>query len=242
MKIALLGYGKMGKAIDEIIEKEFAGQHEIGMRITQSNRKTPDYYNNLKKMDVAIDFSVPSAATENILSCFEAGIPVIIGTTGWLDKLEAVKKQCEVYKGTLVYASNFSVGVNIFFEVNRILAKLMSNHIQYRPGIEETHHIHKIDSPSGTAITLAEAILEAIPSFKKWINHDTEKPEELPVVSYRKDEVKGTHLVAYHSEVDSIELKHTAHSRYGFAIGAIKAAEWSMGKKGVFTMRDVLDL
>ena len=242
MKIALIGYGKMGKAIDELIQKEYSSQHEVVLRINSANRNllATDAY--LIGVDVAIEFSVPAAAPQNILSCFKAGIPVVCGTTGWINLLEEVKQQCSHYKGALVYASNFSVGVNLFFEVNRILAQYMRSQSQYLPSLEETHHVFKLDSPSGTAITLAEAIIAESRALQKWVNHPSDKPDELPIISQRLEEVKGTHVVKYDSLVDSIEIKHTAHSRYGFAQGAVMAAEWIVGKKGVFTMRDVLNL
>ena len=242
MKIALIGYGKMGKAIDELLHQEYSGKHEVVLRINSANRSLLTTDDCLSGVDIAIEFSVPDAAPENILSCFKAGVPVICGTTGWLNLLEEVKQQSSHYSGALVYASNFSIGVNLFFEVNRLLAQYMRSQSQYRPSLEETHHIYKLDSPSGTAVTLAEAIIAESAILQKWVNYISDKPDELPIISHRLEEVKGTHVVKYDSPVDSIEIKHTAHSRYGFAQGAVMAAEWIVGKTGVFTMRNVLNL
>lgn len=241
MKIALLGYGKMGRTIEELVRAQFAGLHEVVLRIDSNNKDFLDAA-MLKDADVAIEFSLPDAAVNNILLCFAAGVPVVCGTTGWLSRFEAVKRSCYASGGALVYASNFSVGVNLFFELNRLLAQYMRNHTSYSPLIEETHHVHKKDAPSGTAITLAEAIIAESKHLQKWVNTASHLPDELPIVSHREDEVKGTHIVSYNSDVDSLEIKHTAHSRQGFALGAIMAAEWVLGRKGIFTMQDVLHL
>jgi 4-hydroxy-tetrahydrodipicolinate reductase len=237
MRIALIGYGKMGKAIEEIALQK---RHTISLKI---NAKNADELTkeNLQNADVAIEFTSPQTAAQNIIKCFEAGVPVICGTTGWLDKLEQIKKVCEDKKGTFLYASNFSIGVNIFFEVNKKLADLMSKQ-NYNVAITETHHTQKKDAPSGTAITLAEQILNALPHKKKWINEESNNKEELPIISNRIDPAPGTHSILYKSEVDDIEIIHTAHNRKGFAAGAVLAAEFIKDKKGIFTMQDVLGI
>jgi 4-hydroxy-tetrahydrodipicolinate reductase len=237
MRIALIGYGKMGKAIEEIALQK---KHTISLKI---NAKNADELTkeNLQNADVAIEFTSPQTAAQNIIKCFEAGVPVICGTTGWLDKLEQIKKVCEDKKGAFLYASNFSIGVNIFFEVNKKLADLMSKQ-NYNVAITETHHTQKKDAPSGTAITLAEQILNALPHKKKWINEESNNKEELPIISNRIDPAPGTHSILYKSEVDDIEIIHTAHNRKGFAAGAVLAAEFIKDKKGIFTMQDVLGI
>lgn len=236
LHIALLGYGKMGKAIEEIALKR---GHTISLKITDENVEdlTPE---NISKVDVAIEFSTPGSAYSNIVFCLENNIPVICGTTGWLHKLEAVEKKCKELNGSFLYASNFSVGVNLFFELNKKLASLMRGHTDYNTAIEEVHHTHKKDAPSGTAITLAEQVIEVSPVKKSWVNEATENKSELVIISKRTDEVPGTHSVKYSSEVDEIEIIHTAHNRTGFATGAVLAAEYVSDKKGIFTMKDVL--
>lgn len=247
MKIALLGYGKMGKIIEKIATDR---KHEIVLKIDHDNlhELTTE---NLQQADVAIEFSTPSTVLNNIGHCFKAGVPVVVGTTGWYDQLPVVKQQCEENNGTLMYASNFSVGVNIFFHVNRILAKLMSGHPYYDVQVEEIHHLQKLDSPSGTAITIAEGILENLDYKKEWVNiltdnngdgEDNVKADQLLIESFRIDSVPGTHTVIYDSEVDSIEFKHTAHNRNGFALGAVLAAEWVSTKKGFFSVSDMFNL
>jgi len=238
MKIALLGYGKMGKAIEEIAMNK---GHEIVLRIGSHNRKALTT-SQLTEADVAIEFSRPESAVENLLACFEAGIPVVSGTTGWLGRLDLVEQKCSSANGAFLYASNFSIGVNIFFEVNRVLAMMMNLHPQYDLSMTEIHHTQKLDAPSGTAITLAEDILQEIERKAAWVNQEAEKEDELSIISKRIDKVPGTHEISYHSAVDSIEIKHTAHSRTGFASGALLAAEWMIGKKGSFRMKDVLGL
>ncbi|MDX2002527.1 MAG: 4-hydroxy-tetrahydrodipicolinate reductase [Chitinophagales bacterium] len=241
MKIALLGYGKMGKTIEGIISETETPQHEIVLKI--------DAYNideltvgNLAKADVAIEFSTPATAFNNILKCFDAGLPVVVGTTGWLQHLPAAKQLCQEGKGTLFYASNYSIGVNILFEINRQLGALMGKRTEYIPAIHEIHHTEKLDAPSGTAITLANDLLAVLPGKDKWVNHASDYPNELPIFSYREPGVPGTHTVVYDSVEDTIEIKHAAHSRKGFAKGAILAAEWLIGKKGYFEMKDMLAL
>lgn len=232
MKIALFGYGKMGKAIEKIAESR---GHEIVLRI-DSGYEGIDF----SKVEVAIDFSLPDAAFNNISKCLKSGIPIISGTTGWLDHYEEAVALCKKNSGAFLYASNFSLGVNIFFKLNEVFAKLMSVQKQYTAEIEETHHIHKLDAPSGTAITLAKGIIEN--SDYKNYTLDRPQPGELSVVSHRINEVPGTHKISYKSPEDTITIQHEAHSRQGFALGAIIAAEWILGKTGIFTMKDVLNI
>lgn len=232
MKIALLGYGRMGKEIEKIA---ISRGHEIVIR------KAADTEIDLTQADVAIDFSIPTSAFENITNCFKNGVPVVSGTTGWLDNYSKALEICEENKGAFIYASNFSVGVNIFFELNKQLAKMMSNIDNYDIAMEEIHHTKKLDAPSGTAITLAEGIIENT-SKENWDLDEASSENNIPIVAKRIPEVPGTHSVWYNSEVDSIEIKHTAHSRKGFALGAVVAAEWLLGKTGVFTMKDVLNI
>jgi 4-hydroxy-tetrahydrodipicolinate reductase len=238
MKIALLGYGKMGKAIEKIALDQ---GDQIVMKITSENTEglTVD---KLSEADVAIEFSRPETAFENICLCLEAGVPVVSGTTAWLDRLEEAKSLCKKHEGALFYASNFSVGVNILFAINRQLAELMGKQDEYQASIEEIHHVHKLDAPSGTAITLAEGLLQHLPGKSAWINEPTGSKEELPIVSRRIEEVPGTHTVTYRSSVDSISIKHEAHSREGFARGALLAARWIIGKTGYYEMEDMLGL
>ena len=236
MKIAIIGYGKMGKTIERLaVEKE----HEIVLKVNAENLEefTSD---NLQKADVAIEFSYPESAFDNIVKCLESNLPVVSGTTAWLDKLDEAKSICAKQNGAFMYASNFSIGVNIFFEVNQYLAKMMNPQPQYEPSLHEIHHTQKLDAPSGTGITLAEGVLENIDRKNNWVNRTSENPVELALTSERIDPAPGTHSVAYTSDIDTIEIKHTAHSREGFASGAILAAEWIIGKKGFFTMRDLL--
>lgn len=233
MKIALFGYGKMGKEIEAVAKER---NHEIVAKITS---KTKDY--SLKDVDVAIDFSLPKVAFNNIKTCLENGIPVLSGTTGWLDRYDEIITLCKKYDGTFLYASNFSLGVNIFFELNEKLAQMMKNYGEYLPVIEEIHHKQKLDAPSGTAITLAKPILENF-NKDKWVLGVTNNPKELPIIAKRIDDVKGTHIIKYVSSIDEIEIKHTAKSRKGFAIGAVIAAEFIHNKKGIYTMKDVLGL
>src|ERR1039458_9652054 len=217
MKIALFGYGKMGKEIEQIA---LLRGHEIVLKIDLNNIKNISK-EDLKKCDTAIEFSTPANAMVNMKKCFDAGIPVVVGTTGWYDKLEEGKKICEEKNGCLFYASNFSIRVNIFFKVNEYLAKVMNNYPDYNISMEEIHHVHKLDSPSGTAISLANQIIENNKRKKKYVNTKTEKADELEIISKREDEVPGTHSVKYFSSIDDIEIKHTAHNRKGFAMGAV---------------------
>ncbi len=233
MKIALFGYGKMGKTIERLAIKR---GHSIVAKIDKNLRD-----GNFTNADVAIDFSVPSEAFNNINQCFQNNIPIISGTTGWLDKMGEAVVTCKEKKGAFIYASNYSLGVNLFFELNKNLAKMMTRFDDYTISMEETHHSQKLDAPSGTAITLAEAIIKNS-SKKSWVLDVTNSNETIPIVSKRIENVPGTHTVNYNSVVDEIEIKHTAKNRDGFALGAIIAAEWLQGKTGVYTMKDVLGL
>ncbi len=238
MNLALIGYGKMGKAIEEIALQK---GHNIVLKIDITNA---DEFNqaNLSKADVAIEFTGPESAVDNVKKCIEAGVPVVSGSTGWLDKWKEVVQFCNENNGGLLYASNFSIGVNIFFEVNRHLGRLMASRNEYNVSVEEIHHKQKKDAPSGTAITLAEGILENLPAKNKWALGETSQKDELSIISKRIDPAPGTHIITYDSPVDSIEIKHTAHSRTGFASGAVLAAEFMIGKIGVYGMKDVLKI
>jgi len=244
MKIALLGYGKMGQIIERIaIERG----HEIVLKISVDN--TDDFtVSTLKEADVAIDFSTPNAAVDNIYKCFEAGVPVVVGTTGWYGKLQEIKNDCLSSNNTLLYGSNFSVGVNLFFHLNKVLAKLMNNYPAYEVQVEEIHHTQKLDAPSGTAMTIAEDIITELDRKSEWLNEvvgtpipDVIKNEELLIESHRIENVPGTHTVVYSSEVDDIEIKHTAHNRSGFALGAVIAAEWLEKKQGFYNITDIFN-
>ena len=238
MKIALVGYGKMGHAIEEIALQK---GHEIVLKIdvNNANELTNE---NLQKADVAIEFTSPHSAVENLKKCFDAGVPAVCGSTGWLEQWDEIKKYCLDKNGSLVYASNFSIGVNLFFEVNAFLAKLMEKHKEYDVLLEEIHHTQKKDAPSGTAITLAKQVLQNITRKKVWVNNISDNSEELEIISERIDPAPGTHKVKYKSAIDEIEIIHTAHNRKGFASGAVLAAEFIQGKKGVYSMKDVLGL
>lgn len=238
MKIALIGYGKMGKAIEEIALKN---GHEIVLKITSKNSHELTAQ-NLKQADVAIEFTNPHNAAENIKICFEAGISVVCGSTGWLEHWNEVITLCKKKEGGFLYASNFSIGVNLFFELNKKLAQLMSTRAEYDVQIEEIHHTQKKDAPSGTAITLAEGILEYIRSKSQWTSDHSDNPADLNISSVRIDPAPGTHIVCYNSPIDSIEIKHTAHNRIGFASGAVLAAEFLNTKKGIFYMKDLLNI
>lgn len=235
MKIALFGYGKMGKAIERIA---LSRNHEICARINVGTDTDP-----WEEADVIIDFSLPEVAFANIEKGLKAGIPVISGTTGWLDRYEEATRLCTKQNGAFLYASNFSLGVNLFFALNEQLAQLMGPRKEYQAKLTETHHIHKLDAPSGTAITLAEGVIKHSAYSDFHLEGEEDKvPDSLPIESIREGEVPGTHQLIYYSEVDQIELTHTAHNRDGFALGAVIAAEWILGKTGVFTMKDVLNL
>lgn len=238
MKIALIGYGKMGKEIEKIALER---GHEIVLKIDISNPEDLTI-RNLQKTDVAIEFTIPTLAVSNYKLCFEAGIPVISGTTGWLEHKSEVFENCIKQKGTFFYASNFSLGMNIFFTVNNKLAALMANRDEYKISMTEIHHTQKLDAPSGTAITLAEGIIENIPAKTKWVNQETDNSDEVEILSERVGEVPGTHIIKYDSEVDYIEISHCVKSRKGLAFGAVLAAEFSYGKKGILTMNDLLNI
>lgn len=233
MKIALLGYGKMGKVIERIALER---GHEIVLRKGQS-----DTFEGLAQADVAIDFSVPAAAVTNISTCLNENIPVVSGTTGWLEQYEEMVRLCEAKNGTFLYGSNFSLGVNLFFELNEYLAKMMARFADvYKVSMEEIHHTQKLDSPSGTAISLAKGIIQHS-DYESWTEAQAGE-QQIHINAKRIENVPGTHSVFYQSEVDFIEIKHVAHNREGFALGSVLAAEWIQGKKGVFTMKDVLNL
>jgi len=244
MKIVLLGYGKMGQQIEQLAIKR---GHEIALIVDKDNREslTPE---DLEGADVAIDFSEPAAALANISLCFEANLPIVVGTTGWYEHLDEVESICIDTNQSLLFGSNFSIGVNIFFHINKLLAKAINPYKQYDVQVEEIHHVHKLDSPSGTAITIAEGILNGVDHKKTWVNdlvgegdEVIPKADELLIESLRIEEVPGTHTVVYSSEVDQIEFKHTAHNRAGFALGAVVAAEWLFGKKGFYQVTDMFD-
>ncbi len=232
MNIGLLGYGKMGKTIERLATER---QHEIVLRVDQPSNSI-----DFDKVDVAIDFSLPNAAVSNIKSAIDAGVPVISGTTGWLDRYSEVVDYCQLKNGSFLYASNFSLGVNIFFEINRTLAKLMGGLNDYKITMEEIHHTQKLDAPSGTAISLAEQIIENT-DYDAW-KLDEQVNNSIPITAKRIDKTPGTHTVTYKSQVDTLQISHEAHSRDGFALGAIIAAEWILNKKGVFDMKDVLNI
>ncbi|MEO6489852.1 MAG: 4-hydroxy-tetrahydrodipicolinate reductase [Ferruginibacter sp.] len=238
MKIAIIGYGKMGKAIEQIsIEKG----HQVILKITSKN-KHDITVSNLQQADVAIEFTNPGNAVSNIYACIDAGIPVVCGSTGWLDGLEKVSDYCIANNGTLLYASNFSIGVNIFFELNKRLAELMADQAGYDVSIVEVHHKEKKDSPSGTAIILAEQLINKIQGKSQWVNLPSKNADDLFISSLRIDNAPGTHTVSYTSEIDDITITHNAHNRKGFAFGAVLAAEFLNEKKGVFNMKDVLGI
>ncbi|MEM6964486.1 MAG: 4-hydroxy-tetrahydrodipicolinate reductase [Bacteroidota bacterium] len=234
MKIAIIGYGKMGRTIEAIaLEKGY----EIVLQVDKENAST--WTNEqLQRADVAIEFTQPESAINNIVRCFEAGVPVVSGTTGWVEKMQEVTDKCKALDGGFFYASNFSIGVNIFFELNRMLAKMMDAQNSYDVSIEEIHHTQKLDAPSGTAITLAEGLLGEIKRKERWVKEKATLKNELSIFSKRIEKVPGTHAITYTSAIDTIEIKHTAHSRMGFAQGALMAAEWMVGKVGVYGMKD----
>ncbi len=236
MKIALLGYGKMGKEIENIA---LSRHHDIVLKIDAFNLN--EFTNeNLSRADVAIDFSTPDSAFSNIMKCFEAGVPVVCGTTGWLNRFEEVKKKCSDLNQAFFYASNFSIGMNLFFELNKYLARLMNPMEDYEVSIREIHHVHKLDAPSGTAITLANDLIANVDRKEKWELNQASNQASLKITAVREDEVPGTHTVTYESEVDSIEITHLAKSRRGLALGAILAAEFIKGKKGVYSMQEMV--
>ncbi|HMJ69071.1 MAG TPA: 4-hydroxy-tetrahydrodipicolinate reductase [Cyclobacteriaceae bacterium] len=232
MKILLVGYGKMGQAIERIA---VGRGHTIAGRV---DVQTSDVI--APGADVAIEFTQPGAAVNNITKCLSFGIPVVSGTTGWMEKLDEVKSVCSKHNGAFFYASNYSLGVNIFFKVNEYLARLMAGQEAYEVSVDETHHTQKKDAPSGTAITIAEGIIKNSPHKKSWVNGASEQKDQLVISSFRIDPAPGTHIVKYKSAIDDIEITHTAHSREGFALGAVLVAEWIKGRKGCFTMDDFL--
>jgi 4-hydroxy-tetrahydrodipicolinate reductase len=236
MKIALLGYGKMGKAIEEIAVSR---GHRIVLKVSIDNLED-NTIEKISQADVAIEFTGPESAFGNIIRCLDAGVPVVSGSTGWLGRMEEARQYCRQKNGAMLYASNFSVGVNIFFEVNKRLAALMMPHPEYDVQITEIHHTEKKDAPSGTAITLAEQILEKVNRKKGWVNHLSNDESELEILSERTDPAPGTHTIEYRSAIDTITITHTAHNRRGFATGAVLAAEFLAGKKGIYQMADVL--
>ena len=238
MKIALLGYGKMGQAIEQIALQR---GHTVVCKVNIDNLEDRTI-ENMQKADVVIEFTGPESAFDNLKLCIDAGVPVVCGSTGWLDRYEEIKKYCEQKNGGLLYASNFSVGVNIFFALNKKLAELMNGH-DYDVQLKEIHHTQKKDAPSGTAITLAEQILERNGQKKKWVNTDNGEKTDLVIISERIDPAPGTHIINYHSEIDDICIMHTAHNRQGFAMGAVLAAEFlSNHKTGIYSMQDVLGI
>jgi 4-hydroxy-tetrahydrodipicolinate reductase len=238
MKLALIGYGKMGKEIEKIaIDRG----HKIELVIDVNNQADLTV-ENLKKCDVAIEFTIPDSAVENYYKCFEAGLPVVSGTTGWLDRKDEVHRKCKESGGTFFYGSNFSVGVNLFFELNKTLARLMGTRPEYSPEMTEVHHTQKLDAPSGTAISLAEDLIDIHPKIEKWKKENRNADNELPIKSERRGEVPGIHTIKYDSDVDYIEITHSAKSRQGFALGAVLAAEYSLGHKGILTMKDMLKI
>ncbi len=238
MKLALIGYGKMGKEIEKIA---LSRGHTIELTIDIDNQHdlTVD---NLHKCDAAIEFTVPASAKNNYTLCFEAGIPVISGTTGWLADKEEIYRKCIETGGTFFYGSNFSIGVNLFFELNRQLSRLMAPQPEYMPLITEVHHTQKLDSPSGTAISLAEDMIDILPGITSWRETDIPEKNQLAIKSERRGEVPGIHTVKFESDIDYIEITHNAKSRRGFALGAVLAAEYSLNKKGILSMKDMLKI
>ncbi|MBK8493469.1 MAG: 4-hydroxy-tetrahydrodipicolinate reductase [Saprospirales bacterium] len=234
MKIALLGYGKMGRIIDRLAPEEGG---EVVLRIDRDNQED---LAQLHLADVAIEFSQPESAVDNFRRCFDAGVPVVSGTTGWTDRMGEVQAYCEKTGGAFFYASNFSIGVNVFFALNRFLADRMNHLPAYDIQLEETHHTQKLDAPSGTAITLAKDILSRVERKETWVNREASGKEELSILSHRVDPAPGTHRVVYRSGIDQIEIRHEAFSREGFARGALQAARWLQGRKGCFGMNDLL--
>jgi len=235
MNIALFGYGKMGKEIEAIATKK---GHDIVLIVDSTNSDLVTD-SDLKKADVAIEFSKPHTAIENIKRCFDAGLPVVVGTTGWYDNFKEIEQLCRKKKGGLFHATNFSVGVNLFFKVNSYLAELMSKYSDYDVSMEEIHHIHKLDKPSGTAITLANQVIEKLERKTKW-SIDKKDTDTLFIKDIREGEVPGTHIIKYTSPIDDIEIMHKAHNRKGFASGAVIAAEFMKGKSGIYTMNDII--
>ena len=238
MKIAMLGYGKMGRAIEEIALER---NHLMPLKVNSKNASeiSPQ---NIQDIDVAIEFSKPELAVQNISMCFEANVPVVVGTTGWYNDWKKIKELRNKTGGAILAATNFSVGVNVFFELNKKLARLMSTQTDYKAQITETHHTEKLDCPSGTAISLAEQIIEQHQNYNDWLNETTTTSGKLGVISLRENDVKGTHKIEYDSDIDTISIEHFAKNRKGFALGAVLAAEFIKNKTGIFTMKDVLNI
>lgn len=251
MNIAIIGYGKMGRAIEHIIHTYYATTHQIVCKISKHSLPEQNIFTwadwekqsqTAPPIHIAIEFSRPEVAFDNITRCITAGIPVVCGTTGWYEQLPNIKNLCQQYNGTLLYAANFSLSVNIIFAINRQLAAYMHRFgNEYSLQIDEIHHTQKLDTPSGTAIALAQGIIAANPDKKQWVNHESDQAHEIPVISHREPDIPGTHIISYHSLIDSITLQHIAYSREGFAKGAVIAAQWLQGKQGIFTMKDVLE-
>jgi len=238
MRIAIIGYGKMGHIIEEVAT---ARGHQVVLKINIDN--TEDFTaETVAKADVAIEFTGPDSAFENVKKCIDFGSPVVSGSTGWNEKLGEAKAYCLQKNGCFLHTSNFSIGVNLFFEVNKLLAKLMATHKDYDVVLKEVHHTQKKDAPSGTAVTLAEQVIQNLPRKTSWVNTNAGHPEQLSIISERIDPAPGTHYVKYTSEIDDIEIIHTAHNRKGFALGAVLAAEYIANRKGVFEMKDVLGI
>ncbi|MEN9393821.1 MAG: hypothetical protein RL362_42 [Bacteroidota bacterium] len=235
MRVAIIGYGKMGKAIEPILVSR---GHQVVVKINSQN---PLNVEMLDGIDVAIEISRPDLALSHIQMCLDAKVPVVVGTTGWYDQFENIKERVNKENLSLLYATNFSIGVHLVFALNEQLAKWMKNFPQYEPSIEEIHHTAKLDAPSGTGITMAEGILKHISRKKSWVNRSSQQPEELALTSIREENVPGTHSISYVSDVDTIELKHTAHNRSGFALGAVEAAEWLVGHPGIHSMQEFLN-
>lgn len=236
MNIALLGYGKMGKEIETIAN---ARGHNVVVKFDSKDDWEKGQF-DLSKADVAIEFTKPNSVVKNIFKCFDADLPVVVGTTGWMGQLDHVKEICREHRKTLFYASNFSIGVNLFFKLNETLAKIMTDHEEYEVSIDETHHTEKKDSPSGTAIRLAQDVTTNLERKDVWIEGESKESYEVGITSHRIDDTPGTHVVKYSSDIDDIEIRHIAKSRKGFAIGAVLAAEWVNGRKGLYTMDDLL--
>lgn len=235
MNIAIIGYGKMGKVIEKIAESR---GHQVTVKVTSKEADfSPEI---LKKADVAIEFSVPKAAVSNMKKCFDAGIPVVVGTTGWMDQLDSVTHLCKNANGGLFYASNFSIGVNIFFKVNQLLAKLMNSQSSYQVSMEEIHHTQKLDSPSGTALTIANQIIENVSRKSDWVESENPTSTEIGINAKRIADTPGTHIVTYENQIDKLEISHEAKGREGFAMGSILAAEFMVGKSGIYGMEDLL--
>lgn len=235
MRIALIGYGRMGKAIEKVALER---NHEIVATINAES--TENDWNSVKSADVAIEFSLPSTVVANIKKCFELNVPVVVGTTGWYNEFSTIQQECKAKNGGLFHATNFSVGVNLFFEVNKRLAQLMSSQPDYQLGIHEEHHIHKLDAPSGTAISIAEQIIDNNSNIAQWNKDQSSSKDSVGITSLREGEIPGTHVVRYENEIDFIEIKHEAKNRKGFSVGAVLAAEFMKDQHGIFTMADLL--